>query len=332
MALMRRQIISVSLITLAGLAMARLYLEYNRFGLGTWFDLPAMLAGTANRPWVYRQLAPLVIRAGMALTGAAPATVATWLMYVSCVGWLLALWWWARAVLSERAALAAALIAPWPVALLFVTGGYIYDLPTLALSTASLALLAHRRWRAYLILFPAAMLCKETAALLIGVYALHARTRLEPRRFGLGLAAQIAAAVLIKAGLAAIYSHNPGALFEIHWQEHLQFLYDFPSVTILALVVYGLAVAAALVRWKDQPAILQDAGLMIPAMFAAYWLLGFPGEGRAVLEAYPPLFLLAFQTVWKVGARPTIDWMEWAWGMIHTEVVATMHFWIGYGE
>lgn len=304
---MRRTFIPVLLLTLAGLAIGRLYLEYIQFETGPHFGLSAILAGTADRPWVFRQLAPALIRAGMAITGAPAVAVAAWLVYASCVGWVLALWWWARAVFSPAGALAAALIAPWPLGVLFVSGGYVYDLLNLALITLALALLARGKWNAYLALFPVAMLCKETAALLIPVYALQAPGRLAPRRFWLGLAWQIAAAAAIKAWLAAIYAHNRGGMFEMHWGEHLQFLWDFPQLSILGLIVFGLAVAVALLRWREQPAILQDAGLIIPAMFAAYWLLGFPGEARAVMEAYPPLFLLAFQTVWKVGALGTVS-------------------------
>ena len=186
----------------------------------------------------------------------------------------------------------ATVLAAGPVGLLFVAGGYIYDPPTLALFTVCLALMAAERWRLYAVVFVLMCFCRETAIILPAVYLLWRGWRHWP-----GLLFQLAAFAAVRAVVTVAYAGNPGELFETHWLEHVQFLCKFPLPNILALTIYGAAVAVALRKWASQPPFMKAAGLVVPAIFAAYWLVGFPGEIRVCLEAYPVLMLLAWHGV-----------------------------------
>jgi len=305
-----KRIASSCCLALVGLAVAQLYLTFIHFDLGPRNGLAALVAGTAERPFVYRQLAPLLIRAIMAATGVGLELAATWLIVASFVGWLLALRWLADALFEPAGASWAAVIAAGPVGLLFVSGGYIYDPVTLALFTLALALLAHRHWMAYLVLFPALVLCRETAILLVPVWLLWGWDHAESGRYRRGLAWQVVIFVSVKNALAQIYAGSAGQALEFNLPAHLAFLLQYPLPNILALSVYGAGLAAALWRWKTQPPFLQAAAVMLPAMFLAYWLLGYPGEIRVFLEVYPVLYLLAWHTVWDRGVLPTVRFMR----------------------
>jgi hypothetical protein len=312
MALMRRSFIPVSLVTLAGLLVGRLWLSYVRWeGVGVArMGLAQMVAGTADRPFVTRALPAWVIGALAAFTSWPLGITADAVAYLSAVLWLLALWWLADAVLSPRAAFVAALAAAGPVGLLFVSGGYTYDLPTLALFTLALGMLAHRKWNHYLVVFAGVALCRETALLLIPVYWLwRRRASPDPAMLAKSAGLQLLVFFGIRAGLAWLYRNNPGSAFEIHWWAHYWFLFEYPFPNVLALSVYGLAVLIVLLSWRRQPAFLQDAAIVIPIIFAAYWMVGFPGEIRVVLEAYPPLFLLVFNSIWPRDAAPVVKWL-----------------------
>lgn len=303
-----------TLLTLAGLALGRIYLQFIAWDPYPRTGLVEMVAGTANRPFVTRVLAPRAIHLVSAFMGWPLETSATVLVYVSLIAWLLALAWLADALLPPAAARAAPLVAAGPVCLLFVSGGYTYDLPTLALLTLALGLLARGKWGSYLALFPIIALCRETAILLVPVYWLWRRRRRSPNihtgilpNFHQGLTLQLVAFLLIRGGLAWLYRGNGGSTFEIHWAEHLAYLITYPVPNILALAIYSGALILALYRWRAQPVFLQDAAIIIPAIFFAYWLVGFPGEIRVMLEAYPVLFLLAYWSVWARFVEPTVS-------------------------
>jgi hypothetical protein len=308
---MRRPFIRGVFLVLTGLALGRIYLQIIVWEPYPHTGLADMIAGTADRPFITRALAPLVIHGISVVMGWPIVTAAIALVYISMIGWVAAMAWLADAVLPAAQAWAAPFAAAGPVCLLFIAGGYTYDLPTLALFALALGLLARERWNAYLTLFPVIALCRETAVLLIPVYWLWARrprqTPMPRRSLAVGLGIQLLAFGLIRGGLAWLYRDNGGGAFQTHWAEHLDYLLNNQFANILALSLYGAALVLVLYRWRTQPPFLQDAAIIIPPMFLGYWLVGYPGEVRVVLDAYPPLFLLAFGPVWERLVEPTVN-------------------------
>jgi hypothetical protein len=287
-----------------GMALSVLWLHYSAFNAPK-AGITDVLAGTAERPFIFRQLAAWLVQLLMAVRGGSVLLASVELVLLSFVGWLWALRWLAQLVTPDSAMLATVL-AVGPVGLLFVSGGYLYDPLTLALFTFALALLASRQWAAYAVLFPWLVICRETAIYLTLVYAVWAWPRVSHRRFALDLANQLIAFSVIKVWLAMAFAGNPGSTVEFHWAEHVAWLLAYPLPNVLALSVYGGGLAAALWRWNDQSAFLRAAAAILPAMFLAYWLVGFPGELRVFLEGYPVLFLLVWHTVWTRAALPTV--------------------------
>jgi len=104
----------------------------------------------------------------------------------------------------------------------------------------------------------------------------------------------------VRLALTTIYAHNPGADYQLHWLDHLWYLWLAPKPNILALGLYGGALAAGLWHWREQPAFLRAAAIIIPIVFGVYWVLGYPGEIRVCLEAYPVLYLLTWNTTARV--------------------------------
>src|SRR5690349_23860206 len=226
-----------------GMALSVLWLHYSGFN-GPGGGIEAVMAGTADRPFVYRQLAALLVRSLIAVTGDGDVLRAAVELVLLCfVGWLWALRWLAQLVTPDSA-MVATVLAVGPVSLLFVSGGYLYDPLMLALFTFALALLARRHWATYYLLFPWIVLCRETAILLTLVYALWAWPRLCRRHYAAGLANQLIVFAVIKLWLAMRFAGNPGSMLQFHWAEHVAWLLAYPLPNVLGLSVYGAGLAA----------------------------------------------------------------------------------------
>lgn len=289
----------LTLLFLQGVWLTALWFYYARLlGPVGGAMLEQLVSGTANKPYVYRVLPSLAVR-GLEVAGAGLWWATVLVVLVSFVAWLWALLWLARLVLQAELPMLATVLAAGPVGLLFVAGGYLYDAPTLALFTVCLALIAAGRWRLYAVVFMLMCFCRETAILLPLVCLCWRGRRAWP-----AVLYQLEVFVLVRLMLTAtVFAGNPGVAFETHWAEHLQWLWQFPLPNILALAVYGAAVAVAVWRWRTQPPFMQAAAVVVPAIFAIYWLVGFPGEIRVCLEAYPVLCLLAWHGVYSVLKR-----------------------------
>lgn len=292
-----------------GLALARLCLVNVD---SRWFATAELVAGTYGKPYVFRQLAPLAVRTVMALTGLAVQPAAGWVLRVACVGWLAALWYLARAVVGERAAIAALLVAPALIAP-FVVGMYVYDVPSLALFTLGLAWLVRGRWLPYLALFPVAILCQEVAAFLVPVFVLQAKAHLARRPFYGALAWQLGTLALIKVSLALRYAANEGTAAESHLAAHYHYLVQFPEPHVGVLLVLAALVGLVLVllRWRAVPAAFVPALLLIPIFFFAYIGLGYPGEVRAIIGVYPVLVVLLVHIAADFGSRLVAALARW---------------------
>jgi hypothetical protein len=290
---MQRRYVEAAVLTVVGLGLAY-YCE--QWLLDPWkFRTAGLLDGSEARPFVYRQLVPLLLVAVTNVTGASWQVAALWLLRLSCVGWLWALRWLAGAVLPKDYAFLAASSGP----IFFVPfvvgtfGLWVYDVPGLALFTLGLAFLAHHRWALYYALLPVGLLNRETAALLIMVYALYAQPHLGRRRFYLALAYQGGAVVVVKLFLAWRYAANFGAVFYNYLPDHINFLVDQPLVT--GLIGGSLIVALVIIirHFRRLPPFVQAMCGLIPVSFFNYFAFVWVVEFRALLDLAPLLAVLA---------------------------------------
>jgi hypothetical protein len=255
------------------------------FMAGLYWPSERLLESAAVRPFAYRVLTWWSFNGLMAL-GLSATSAAVVIATVSIMAFMVALRWLAEGVGLQLGpahiglALAGALVP-------MLKGSHLYDLPTLALFTASLAALANKRWTAYGILFVLTALNRETAILLAVVYALYAG-------WGYGLLLQVAAFALVQIGIRAALAGLPGAALELHWVAHAVYITSRWNELVLYALLAIVLVCLAARGFEHKPRLLKVAALVVtPALVVMYFVVGFPFEFRVFHEAYPALALLA---------------------------------------
>jgi len=294
---------------------------------------PAMVQGTAYRPFVYRTLLPSTVRA---LTAATPAAwregldrvterrprlrrifdvlgweyqgsiryyYAAFLMWISFVGFAHftvaltchQLGWSAK--VAWRTTLGAAALLGLPA--LFKYSSFPYDPPQLFLFTLALYFLATERTRAFLVVFLFCCLNKETAALLIPIHAVYLRRKVPVQRIFRESGFLIAGYVVIKGGLVWMFRDNPGSLVEFHLLDHnLAWLAGGWSAA--EMIVILILATLVFIRWREKPLFLRIAFLgIIPIQVFFALFIGFIDEWRIYYEAYPIVFGLTAAT-WRL--------------------------------
>ncbi len=179
---------------------------------------------------------------------------------------------------------------------------YIYDFPTLALFTLSLALMVRRWWLAYMLAFLLACLSKETAILLLLVYCLHFWERLPAFGFwGIALF-QAAVFAAVKVGLTLYFADQPGGFVETH-VLHNVLLEPYTFGQFAAFILAAVAVAH---DWSRKPVFLRRALWILPVLVVLTFFLGLVDEYRDYYEAYPIVVGLILPSIAKlVGVRMT---------------------------
>ncbi len=305
-----------------------------------------MVSGEASRPFVYRALLPGTVRAVTAVTqhtvqllgldheggswdtpgnflfnltkptAVSPElsfeyAVAFLLMLLCLVGFAVALRGLSRHFFAypdfvhDFAPAFALVLIPL---IFFRYINYIYDPVTLGTFAASLYLIFRRHYALYYLALAAAALNKETALLLVLVFALSQYTEISRARLCFHIGAQSALMAAIKLVLTHLYRENPGSLVEFHLLDHnLRALTD-PVMLILTL---GAVIPIAFLvgrGWPEKPNLLRRGllGMGIP-LFAAALLWGYIDELRVYYELYPFIALLAIPTIADLWQIPEVE-------------------------
>lgn len=263
--------------------------------------LAELMRGEAHRPFAYRVLVPGLTKAiGLVLPGLAPTTVASGLIFLALLGFVGALRLLYTAFWAPSARLDLAVILS-PVALLplALTFRHIYDLPTLFLFTLGLALLAHRRWTAFLIVYAVGCLNKETTLFLSLVFAIWCYRSLPARDFWRLLLAQAAIYGLIRAALLWRFRNNPGGVVEFHLLDHLDVYMRLPGFTIGYAIFITIVAGVCLRNWRHKPRPLVQAALaLLAVLIPLFALFGFPYEIRVFYEVFAPIYLICLPPSW----------------------------------
>jgi hypothetical protein len=265
--------------------------------------LAPMINGTAPRPFVYRVLAPFVIRLISDLAPIQPSLGAVLVMYLSMLGFSWSILGLARVFLPQRSAYLFSLLAPVGLIPFLFEQRHIYDFPTLFLFTLALYCLAKGYFGKYAIVFILATLSKETSLFLIAFFAIQFR-KIERKRFVRLILFQIVSYGLIHLGLIALFRNNPGSLLEFHLSDHLHSYLQNPIGALILLgVVLGLF-GISMLRAIDDSHFARNAFMVIGApTLLLYFFFGVPFEIRIFLEAYPALFLLITQMLSHILSR-----------------------------
>ena len=281
------------LIILIATSMFMIFLQTFELNGDPRLTLIKLMAGTADRPFVYRVLAPTIIRLVSVATALPPAVVTLGVMWLSLISFALTFRSFARHFIAEPllADLATifALVGLYP-SFYF---GKIYDFTILFLFVLELLLMYTQRWWAYTLLFPIACLGKETTVLLGLVFALHFFRQLDRRTFFTLLAAQAIIFLVIRLTLTWVFRNNPGNTLEFHLFDHLRAFGRQPIFFSLWLLWLSGMVGIAWYRWQHKPLFLRQAALGIAGpLVILFFISGGPYELRALYEAYPVMFLL----------------------------------------
>ncbi|MBU0679244.1 MAG: hypothetical protein KJ626_14170 [Verrucomicrobia bacterium] len=220
------------------------------------------------------------------------------LAYLCILGYTYAIRYLAAAVLRANAGffswialLSLFLLPP------FFPFNYIYDMPALFLTTLALALLARRKWVAYLLVYGLACMNKETTVLLTAVFALYyfPRPLFKNVRYWMLLVLQGLIFIGIQVLVLVLFRDNPGGHTENYLLPHLRqllraysFSKAFTTVAVLLLVFN---------RWGEKPLVLRYASLMFIPLYVLFVPYGYMGEIRVFYEVFPVVLLLAAQSV-----------------------------------
>lgn len=190
---------------------------------------------------------------------------------------------------------------------------YIYDFSHLLLFTAGLYFLYKQNWLAYTIIFPLAILNKESALMLTIIFA-YAYYKKLPFAFFMKLVLyQMAIFIIIKAILYFVFWDNPGTFVEWHLGWNLDHLLHIPNFFKFVPIGQGiflpfdikipwslglnlplLSFVAFLViyKWKAKPLLLRQATIYFPLLLIMAMTMGLISELRAYYDVLPIAFIL----------------------------------------
>lgn len=240
-----------------------------------------MIDGSADKPFVYRTLAPTIARLAVA-AGLPMLTVVIWLAALGLLAWL---------VLMRRLALALditfnplwALLGLLPI---MVRVSHLYDVWTLTLTTALLYCIQAGRLNLYRILFVLACLNRESAVLFIPLYIWQVGLNREA-------AYQVIVWVAVQMLVRWTYAANPGATFELHLPHHWPEIRLHPDLAFTYGALIVITLRAVFTNWRSKPVLLKRAlTLWLPVLIVGYGLIGYPFEFRFFYEAWPAVWLL----------------------------------------
>lgn len=295
-----------------------------------------MIEGTADRPYVYRQLLPCIARAARALGLPQPSArqdfdadfLRRWPQIVESFSWphshlfeysivavaqilsFCGTLWLLRALLShftnfsesarDFAPLGALLLLPF----FFGSGKHLYDPTTLFFSAWLLWLLAARHMRWFFVAFFLACWNKETTLLFVPIFCVAALQT--PTKNARWIALQGALLLLmwlgVKLFLNGVFRGNGGSVTEFHLDNTLN-LWRKPQFAFFVLVVALMGFLAAR-DWKSKPPLLRAGlGWTLWPLAISCALFGALDEMRDYYETLPFLFCLMMPTIGALVAR-----------------------------
>jgi hypothetical protein len=300
------------------------YLSVTQIGTFEPAKLSRALEGTAERPYVYRELVPLLARglsplippslAGTFSSAPFPirktfealseggysreAAAVLVLIFVSLVGFAYAQRYFLRilGMTSSREQFILPLLAQILILPFTIFFGYIYDIPQVLLITVCLAFVLERRWVGYFFVLALASLNKETSVLVILVFVIFYWSRLPRTAFISLFLVQTAIYASIRAILLYIYRDNPGAQMLMTLKTHYEQYVVYPPSILITLVFFVPLVYLMRRGWKRKHPFLQAGSVMFVLLIGLFFIAGMPVEFRVLLDALPIVAILIYQS------------------------------------
>jgi hypothetical protein len=182
----------------------------------------------------------------------------------------------------------------------------LYDPATLLLWACALLFLAQRAIIPYYVFFVLAVINKETAILLVPLFALAFRETTRIRKIALHVGLQLIVFGVIRIAVLHAYAANPGGLLEFHLNGNL-LIFEKPGAIVYLLAMYGLGGYLVSKNWHSKPSLLRLGILFVFAPLVLLSLFfGNLDEPRQYYEAFPFVFLLSLKTIndaWNVSGN-----------------------------
>lgn len=262
-----------------------------------------MVALNVKRPFAYRFLLPQVSAALASIFSLDPVLVARLL----AAGCYIAAYHAFDALASEIPLKVRPILWSAAVVMIVAPRHYIYDPLTLLSFTLTMRYLAERRWALYWLAFILATVSKETAFLLVILYALN---QYHSPAFIPRLQLHLIATVAIRTTTIYLFRDLDGGQVENNWIAYVTMAKNAP---ILFGIIYGALVILGLKIVKNYPHLppyTQQGvvSILLPITILVI-LWGYPYEFRALIETVP-ILLLSFKN-WgnqKAAVYPAAFW------------------------
>jgi hypothetical protein len=297
------------------------YLSFSSIGLFRPAALSKVLEGTAERPYVYRILLPLLARL---FSPTIPSRVAEWFasappalnvvfdrlsggmypreaafiiaaMFLSLIGFV-----YTEKIFLGELGFPEKEKLTWPLFIqLFILPvnmftGYYYDLPQLFLMTLSLLLMYRGDWNIYLVVLALASLNKETSLFLVVVFVIYFWPRLDHHDFFKLLIIQLLVYGVIRVLLLYTFQNNPGAPILFTTPAQFDKYRDYPYAFVFTLLYFSIVAYLILRRWGRKHEFLRAASIIGLMILVLFFISGTVMEFRIFLDALPALGILIF--------------------------------------
>jgi hypothetical protein len=227
-----------------------------------------------------------------------PRLVAVILVYACLIGFIVMFYRLAQALFPQEAMIAylAPVFGMLAISALSSPMQYMYDFSLLFFSAGCYYFILTKQWKHYAAFFLLATLNRETSVFLLLFFTLWEYRRMEKTTYVHYLSLQIAAYLIVRVAIAAIYQDNA--------QWFAGRMLFFPVFNSLLgrgqpgemIVLAGLFLLLGY-RWQEKPAFLKTGLWVWLAMVPVFLVYGYPHEYRVFFDVLPLLTLLATHTL-----------------------------------
>jgi len=249
--------------------------------------------GAMERPFVYRQLIPMLARLIIWITGIRVdlgLVIGIMLSAMAAVG-AIGLFFREFGIrkLELHTLICGTILFVW-----LIKDAKIYDFATVATFAGCIILLHQHKWNGFHIVYILACLNRETAFLLTIFFMFHFFRKLDRKLYWLSAVAQVLIFLAIRLIMLLAFRENPGVVAQFNFFKNFQEFASSWTGTIAVITVFvGLTWLVAR-NWKSAPVFLRDIFLTFtPLLFVMWILLGRAFELRVFFEIFPVLYIMA---------------------------------------
>lgn len=257
------------------------------------FYLNDVVHSVQGRPYVLRILLPLLSCLAEQITGLnAVKWLGIWITFFNVV-----LYFAVRSLYSSfepgQTADIVAFVTTELVFVITLENMQIYDMATTMSFALCFALLAQKKYWLFYLVFPVAVLNRETAFLLTIFFFVYGIFHIPRHHLMFGSVYQVIAYVLIRLRIMSMFAHTPGSVFWLTWNHVLSEYGTQTLRTARLLSVVVILLILVFRKWSEKPEFLRIAFFAIfPMQIALHLMLGLPYEIRVFLESIPVLTCL----------------------------------------